>query len=199
MSLETIFVRILALPLILPSIILHEYAHGKMAQLLGDPTASTQGRLSLNPLVHIDWVGLMMLVFFGIGWAKPVPINPGYFKNYKKGLALVGLAGPLSNLTIAWALSAVFFKILQMRTGFLAEVIAIAVQLNLVLMVFNLIPLPPLDGSRILMGLLPDDFMPFFMQLEQMGFMIILLLVFFIPGFQSLIFYAVNFLFRLMV
>jgi Zn-dependent protease len=199
MNPEIVIVRILALPLILPSIILHELAHGQMARLLGDPTAERQGRLSFNPLSHIDWVGLMMLIFFGIGWAKPVPINPYYFRDYKKGLALVGLAGPLANLTVAWFLAAFFFKVLAVRAGFLAEVIAIAVQLNLVLTVFNLIPVPPLDGSRILMGLLPDGLMPFFLQLEQVGFFILLFLVFFMPGFQMLIFYAVDFLFRLMV
>lgn len=196
---DLVLIRILALPLILPSIIIHEFCHGKMAEILGDPTAKASGRLSLNPIYHIDWLGLLMLVVVGIGWAKPVPINPFYFRNFKKGMMLVGLAGPLSNLTIAWILGTVFFKIFHLAPGFLATIIAIAIQLNLVLAIFNLIPIPPLDGSRILMGILPDDYLSYLMQLEQMGFLILLFLLFFVPGFQALLIMAVQFLFNLIV
>lgn len=195
---DLIFVRILALPVILPSIIIHELAHGKMAEIMGDPTSRISGRLSFNPVAHIDWLGLLMLITFGFGWAKPVPINPYYFKDFKKGLALVGLAGPLSNFTVAWFLATVFFKILHLPEGFLATLIAIAIQLNLALAVFNLIPIPPLDGSRILAGLLPDRYLPSLMKLEQFGFLLLLMLLF-MPATQEILGAVISFLFRLLI
>jgi len=176
--------------ILLVSITFHEYAHGWMASRLGDPTPKQSGRLSLNPLVHVDPFGTIILPIallvlstrligqpFTIGYAKPVPINPYHFKNPKKDIAIVGLAGPLMNIAIAIILS------LLIRIGFplFTEAIILGIMVNLLLAVFNLIPIPPLDGSKLLTSFLPKKVAYNYLKLEPYGFFIIILLL--VSGF----------------
>ncbi|MBN2243863.1 MAG: site-2 protease family protein [Acidobacteria bacterium] len=171
-----LIIRIVALVF---SVILHEVAHGYVAYRLGDPTARNANRLTLNPLPHIDLMGSVLLPLFLIlmkspvllGWAKPVPFNPGYFRDTKKGVMLVGLAGPVSNLILAAAAAVILriFPLGEIFGLFLAHVCII----NVILAVFNLIPIPPLDGSRVVIGFLPDDMVRPYLSLERYGFLII--------------------------
>ena len=156
-SLEQI---ILAVPAILLAISFHELGHGYVAYRLGDPTPKYQGRLTLNPLAHLDPLGTLMLVLFRIGWAKPVMINSHYFKNPRQGTILVSLAGPLANLLLGW----LFYNAAKLAaprlpyttfSSTLMVFLLINVEMNLGLAAFNLIPIPPLDGSHFLAGLLP--------------------------------------------
>jgi Zn-dependent protease len=169
------------------SIIFHEVMHGAAALRCGDTTARDSGRLTLNPLPHIDLFGsfilplLLIFMRFPIlfGWAKPVPINPMRFGKIKKDLALVGAAGPASNFVLA-VVFAVFFRIATRTgesTGFLAEILAYGVGINLVLAFFNLLPIPPLDGSRIVLNFLPDRIADKYIQIERYGFIIIFILL----------------------
>jgi len=169
------------------SIVLHEVAHGLMAERHGDPTARMMGRITLNPLAHIDPVGtillpLIMIVFgspFIFGWAKPVPINPRNLNNPKRDMMWIALAGPATNFVLSLFL-ALIFRVL-VRPGTIAETILFyGVTINLVLAFINLIPIPPLDGSRILSGLLPDRHNFRLAQLERYGFIILIPLLFII-------------------
>ena len=181
MSLEQI---ILAVPAILLAISVHEYGHAFMAYKLGDPTPKYQGRLSLNPMAHLDPLGTIMLLLFRVGWARPVMINAQYFKNKKRGTLLVSLAGPVANLITAW----IFYNIVSifgqhmLRSGMGPSLILflyINVQMNLGLAAFNLIPIPPLDGSHILAGLLPPRLSYEYSKLAPYGpIVLIMLLVF---------------------
>ncbi len=168
------------------SITFHEWAHGWIAYKLGDPTPKQSGRLSLNPLVHIDPLGTIILPLIllvvstrligqplAIGYAKPVPINPYHFKNPKRDVALVGLSGPLTNISIALLLS------LLIRSGFplFTQALVLGIMVNLILAIFNLIPIPPLDGSKILISFLPNDLARHYLKLEPYGFFIIILLI----------------------
>lgn len=174
--------------IVIPSAIIHEYAHGWMADRLGDPTARYAGRLTLNPKAHIDWWGTILmpvLLYLGTGgsflfaYAKPVPYNPYNLKDQKWGPALVGLAGPLANLLLA----ASFAVLLRLPLGLnevLANLFFIIIQVNVMLMVFNLVPIPPLDGSKVLYALLPDSAWQLKQTLERYGFVILLIFVFFL-------------------
>ncbi|MEJ2245511.1 MAG: site-2 protease family protein [Acidobacteriota bacterium] len=161
------------------SIIMHEVAHGYVAYRLGDPTARDAKRLTLNPLPHIDLMGSILLPLFLIlihspvllGWAKPVPFNPRYFRDVKKGVMLVGLAGPGSNLILA-AIAGVILRILPFE-GVIATFLAYICVINVILAVFNLIPIPPLDGSRVVIGFLPSHMVSGYLRLERYGFLII--------------------------
>ncbi len=145
-------------PLLIISITVHEFAHAKTAQKLGDPTAAMAGRVSLNPMRHLDPLGSLCMLFFGFGWGKPVPVAVLNFKNPKRGSALVALAGPMSNLLMAclWGFLLGALYPLLPYGGYFHQLLVIAVQLNCVLCVFNLLPITPLDGSRILALILPD-------------------------------------------
>jgi Zn-dependent protease len=180
---------ILALPILL-AVTFHEVAHGYVADRLGDPTPRQAGRLTLNPLVHLDVVGTLVFVLTRmIGWAKPVPVNPAYFRNPRRGMLLVGLAGPTANLVLAVMLAAVFHILgalpiapeswLGSRVlGPMLLMTEAGVLVNLGLGLFNLVPIPPLDGSRVLAGLLPASGARVLAAGERYGFLLLLLLVF---------------------
>ncbi|HZK43954.1 MAG TPA: site-2 protease family protein [Syntrophomonadaceae bacterium] len=172
------------LPAILIALTFHEFAHAYVANKLGDDTSYHQGRLTLNPLPHIDWVGFIMLIIFKFGWAKPVQVNPYNFKNtgVKKGMMLVSLAGPAMNIILA-ILGMIMLKLLSPYLYSESAVMAVRliqplVQINLILAVFNLLPVPPLDGSKVLAGLLPDSGANVLYSLEQYGPLILILLIF---------------------
>lgn len=141
-------------PAVLLALTIHELAHGMAAKMMGDRTAEYQGRLTLNPFSHLDILGTLMLFFGPFGWAKPVPVNPMNFRNPLKGMALVAAAGPLSNITLA-AITGMFFRLnLVMPNTVFALFLSIFFMINIGLAVFNLLPIFPLDGSRILMAFL---------------------------------------------
>ena len=162
--------------------ILHEIAHGLVSTWLGDPTPKRQGRLSLNPLKHLDPIGTLCLIFFHVGWAKPVVVNPDYYKNKKRGMALVALAGPLMNFLLA--IFSIIIMAIFVKVNAYSNVLIIIYNfllyfsvINLGLGLFNLIPIPPLDGSRILGAFLKDDTYEQYMKYERYGFIIIAILL----------------------
>jgi Zn-dependent protease len=164
------------LPALLVGLTLHEFAHGLVAYWLGDNTAKNQGRLSINPLRHLDLLGSLFLLIFHFGWAKPVPINPMHFRgDRQRGLLLVSLAGPVTNLLIA-IITAVVWKFVEPGDNVYAGVLFRLFYINLILAVFNLIPVPPLDGSKILAGLLPAKHSHIIFSLEKYGYIALILL-----------------------
>lgn len=174
--------------LLLPAIILHEVAHGYVAYRLGDPTAKDAGRLTLNPIKHIDLWGtilmpaLLLLVSGGsvaFGYAKPVPVNPMRFKDHRAGMFWVGIAGPATNVVLA-AISGLLVRLVGLDSIFGLVLWSFA-YLNLILVFFNLIPIPPLDGSRVLPLFLPDSAMDVYYKMEQYGFVILLAILWFAP------------------
>lgn len=184
-------VCVYAIPLIF-AITLHEAAHGWMAARLGDLTAQRAGRVTLNPVASIDPVGtiivpgalLLMSAFTGgagllFGWAKPVPINPWHFRNPRRGMMLTAAAGPASNLLqmIFWTLLLKFAFMIGLNERFIFEVCAAGVSVNMMLMAFNLIPIPPLDGGRIVSGLLPQQAAAAYDRIEPYGMIILLVLM----------------------
>lgn len=188
---------LVTLPIILLALTVHEYAHGVVAYALGDPTARYQGRLTLNPLAHLDLVGTLMLVITQrFGWAKPVPINPAYFKDWRKGIMLVGLAGPLANILFAFVIAAPIRLGIPIY-GVWGLLIELGVGINLGLAAFNLIPLPPLDGSRIVTGLLRGKYAYSYAQLEAYGPYILVILV--LTGATSYLVMPIWFLLRRIV
>ncbi|MDD5450960.1 MAG: site-2 protease family protein [Desulfovibrionales bacterium] len=190
---ETIQRLVILVPAVLLAVTVHEVAHGWVADRLGDKTARLHGRLTFNPIKHLDLVGTV--VFFltqMIGWAKPVPVNPYNFQNPRRDMVWVSLAGPLSNLILA-VCSAILYHLLasgfSLGSGGLSTSLAFiteplllmsyaAVRINVGLAIFNIIPIPPLDGSKILAGILPASLADSYARIERFGFLILLLLLF---------------------
>jgi len=192
--------------IIIPSAIIHEYAHGWTADQLGDPTARVAGRLTLNPKAHIDmWGTILMPIFlllisggsFMFAYAKPVPYNPYNLRSRRWGPALVGAAGPLSNLLLA-IIFGILIRVLPVNilNPAFFSLLSIIVYANILLAVFNLVPIPPLDGSKVLFALLPDSLNQFKQNLERSGFIILLIFLFF--GFQIII-PIIQFIYRLII
>jgi len=200
---------ILVIPVLLLSLSIHEYSHGYVSYLLGDPTPKINGRLTLNPIKHLDLMGsLVLLITRRIGWAKPVPINPRYYKNPKKGLMLVGIAGPGSNLIMAIFFALIFRVVIFFSNAssigsigvqvsdlqyVLLRFLLLAVIVNLSLGFFNLLPIPPLDGSNILRGILPSNLEKYLNKLQGPIGMVVLLILAYTGILWSMISPFVNF------
>ena len=207
---NNILFLIFQLAVLIFSVMIHEISHGYVAEHLGDPTARQAGRLTLNPMKHLDFFGSFLLPImlyivshgsFVFGWAKPVPYNPAYLKNPKTGAGKIALAGPISNLILA-AVFGIFLRLLPF-IGYsadspLAVFFSFIVYMNILLAVFNMVPLPPLDGSKVLFSLLPPGETSFkiTMFLQQYGLMLLLFFIFF--GFQFIV-PIVNLLYKVFV
>ncbi len=184
-------ISVMLVPALL-AVILHEVAHGYVAEKFGDPTARLLGRLTLNPVRHLDPIGTLAVFVFGFGWARPVPVNAGNFRRPRRDMIWVALAGPLTNLLLALC-SALLLKGLSLLEGaglgssqYFMQIIkplrmmaGFSLYINVLLGVFNLLPVPPLDGGRILTGILPERQANLISRLEPFGFVLILILVFF--------------------
>ncbi|MBQ8849241.1 MAG: site-2 protease family protein [Clostridia bacterium] len=187
---------LLSLPIILFALSLHETAHGYVAYKLGDPTARSLGRLTLNPLKHLDPIGFICMVLFGFGWAHPVPINSRYFKKPRRDMALASLAGPVSNILAAVVFSVLYgiallaLNVYAKKIGFTNETVFMlcehfliflyyGVSLNVTLAVFNILPIPPLDGSRIVSAFLPPTWAYKYMKYERIISIVLMALLFF--------------------
>lgn len=203
---SNIWIRVLELAMFVPAIVLHEVSHGYVSYKLGDPTAKMRGRLSLNPIKHIDPFGtiiLPLLLWIAgapiFGFAKPVPIDPRYYRDYRKGMFLTGLAGPATNLTLA-LLAGLATRALALGTlatgtqaaphvtvvGWVWYALYYFAQLNLVLMFFNLIPMPPLDGSRVLPLFLSDAALAKYHQFERYGILVFFVVVLLLPDYLGI-------------
>jgi Zn-dependent protease len=190
-ELPSIQTLVITIPVFLLALTVHEFAHGWVANWLGDPTARLQGRLTLNPIAHLDPIGTLAIVFIGFGWARPVPVDSRYLKRPQRDMMLIAAAGPASNLLLAIASAFCVRMIPWTASGpewlwLLKPVLLMlytSVGANVILAVFNLLPIPPLDGSRVLSGLLPLRQAISFNRLEPYGGIIIFLL--FITGIMN--------------
>lgn len=195
---------IFQIAILLFSVVIHEVSHGAVAYWLGDPTAKYAGRLTLNPIPHLDPVGSILVPFIMslsgigiVGWAKPVPYNPYNLRNQRYGPGLVAIAGPVSNLAIAIFFS-IFIKILY-SAGFIDPIfinfLMYIIFINVLLAVFNLVPIPPLDGSKVLFAFLPDSMYEFKAKLEQYSVFLLLIFIFFLfPLITPIVYWIFNFL-----
>ncbi len=170
----------LSLPPLLFALTVHEYFHGFVAYKMGDPTARLYGRLTLNPLRHIDIIGFIVFLLFRFGWARPVPINPYNFKDIKKGIISTALAGPISNFILAllFGIALRLFKHIDQAFAPIYLMLQLGVIYNLILCAFNLIPIPPLDGSKVLFNLLPARYEYTKFWLERYGVIVLLGMIF---------------------
>lgn len=168
------------IPALLIALTIHEYAHARAAVALGDPTPRAAGRVTLNPLAHLDPIGLVMLWLVQFGWAKPVPINPGNFADWKSGTRLVSLAGPLANILLSFVMAILFTGLIKAGlmdgSSWLANVIRLTYVYNIIFAVFNMLPIPPLDGSKVLSSFLPNEMAWRYESIERYGIFIILAL-----------------------
>jgi len=193
-----IIVLVFQLAVLMFSVIIHEISHGYVAEYLGDPTARLAGRLTLNPLKHLDFFGSFLLPVmlwvltggsFVFGWAKPVPYNPYNLKNPLSGAGKIAAAGPISNLTIAVVFGIILriFFAAGLASQFLATLLGLIIYVNILLAIFNLVPIPPLDGSKVLFSLLPrtESSLKLSFFLERYGMILVLIFIFF--GFQLII------------
>ncbi|MGE4543937.1 MAG: site-2 protease family protein [Pedobacter sp.] len=174
------------------AITMHEVAHGWVAERFGDPTARLLGRLTLNPVKHLDPIGTLLLFFIGFGWARPVPVNPGNLRDPRRNMLWVALGGPIANLGLALLSALVLRGLGRLPTGSMGNIesmvlepltlmAAFSLYINVVLAVINLMPVPPLDGGRVLIGLLPQKTAAVVARLEPFGFFIVIFLFFFSP------------------
>ena len=178
---------VLLAPPILLALTFHEFSHGWMAYKLGDPTAKQAGRLTMNPLVHLDPFGTLMIFLVRFGWAKPVPVNPSYFKEPKRDMLLVSIAGPGANMLLAFVSGMLLRKFHGGSFNFIPAnvlqplyiMIKFSMQINLALAIFNLLPVPPLDGSKILYGILPPQYEYIYEYLERYGPFVLMGLILF--------------------
>ncbi len=179
-SIERLLAGIIAL---LVGLTFHEFSHALVADQLGDHRPRAMGRLTLNPIPHIDPIGALMLVVAGFGWAKPVMVNPAALRDGRRGMALVAFAGPIANVVVAIAF-AVVYRVLDLagvEQGFVIRLVGLIVQLNVLLAIFNLIPIPPLDGYNVLLAFLPPRQAMVVRQYAPYGVIVLLLLVL-VPG-----------------
>jgi Zn-dependent protease len=213
MSLSSIIDQLYVLPILFLSVIIHENAHGRVALWRGDPTAKEMGRLTLNPIPHIDPVGTILVPLFSllaagqvfIAWAKPVPVNPLNFRNYRRDDILVSVAGPLSNLFMSGVCTLVVVGIIWLHSAmgesfpaagagfleFFIKTFYVGIYLNVVLAVFNMIPVPPLDGSHIVASMLPPEIGE---RYRNIGFLGVFLVIFLmrIPAFNNIFSFLIN-------
>lgn len=170
-------------PAVLIALSLHEFAHGWASYMLGDPTPKAQGRISLNPLHHLDLVGTLLLFFVGFGWAKPVQVDSRYYENPKSDMVKVALAGPIMNFIVAFIAIFIFeilYKLdigINLLTGYILLLLQYIAIINIGLGIFNLIPIPPLDGSKVLMAVLPPQSYFSYMKYEQFGMIILIMFI----------------------
>ncbi|MBT4035736.1 MAG: site-2 protease family protein [Candidatus Marinimicrobia bacterium] len=188
---------LLAVPAILIALTFHEFAHGYVAYRFGDPTAKNHGRLTLNPLAHLDPMGTIMIFLIHFGWAKPVPVDPRYLGNPKRDMMWIAAAGPLMNVALA-LVSGILIRIFLVTDlvysdpnggiGILFQMLRYSLYINLALAFFNLLPIPPLDGSKILAGVLPHRYTPTLYLIESKGPMVLFGIIMFgwITGFHVL-------------
>ncbi|OPX83832.1 MAG: Peptidase family M50 [Pelotomaculum sp. PtaB.Bin104] len=177
-NLPSLYDIALMLPAIILGLTFHEFAHGWAADKLGDRTARVMGRLTINPVAHVDPIGFLLLFIAGFGWAKPVPVNPYNFRGeIKQGMLLVSLAGPATNMLLAVASAVVYGAFYRLHWPYFTEIMQYMIQINIVLAIFNLIPVPPLDGSKILAGLLPGR-QEWLEQLERYGPILLIVMLF---------------------
>jgi len=184
MTMDDLRTFLLTLPVLLMAMVLHELAHGAVAWRLGDPTAKMMGRLSLNPIRHLDRLGTAMFAVtfvagvalnlpgFAIGWAKPVPVVPEHFRSPQRGMALVAAAGPLTNFLIAGLFAAIVFNV--QLDGTALDVVVLALLVNVTLFLFNLLPVPPLDGSRIVGALMDGRTYDRWLSFDRYGVAVVL-------------------------
>jgi Zn-dependent protease len=203
-------ISVMLVPALL-AIILHEVAHGYVADRFGDPTARLLGRLTLNPLRHLDPIGTLAIFIFGFGWARPVPVNTGNLRHPQRDMIWVALAGPLTNLSLALASVVVLhllgfldagplqnIELLQQIVRPLRVMAAFSLYINVLLGLFNLLPIPPLDGGRVLSGLLPARQAQWLSRLEPFGFVLLILLIFFTDIWSRLLSPLINHAIRLL-